>query len=159
MTRRRLFGFIAVIQSVLCLTHLLLYETWTFSPAVRRYLRGALDQTGAWLLVDELCRRFATRISLYECCSARVLQDCRGLGGVAELSLSCCGLLVDYFWNYATGGLDVNFHRTVELLYGAAVVTGLYWGFQCQLDAHHASDCAACEPASGVARAKSGPNQ
>jgi len=33
MTRRRLFGFLAVIQSVLCLTHLLLYETWTFSPA------------------------------------------------------------------------------------------------------------------------------
>jgi len=26
-------------------------------------------------------------------------------------------------------GLDVNFHRTVELLYGAAVVTGLYGVF------------------------------
>src|SRR5258706_11484997 len=26
-------------------------------------------------------------------------------------------------------GLDVNFHRTVELLYGAAVVTRLYGGF------------------------------
>src|ERR1700730_494108 len=32
MARKRLIGFIAVIQSVLCLTHLLLYETWTFSP-------------------------------------------------------------------------------------------------------------------------------
>src|ERR1700738_588527 len=29
---KRLIGLIAVIQSVLCLTHLLLYKTWTFSP-------------------------------------------------------------------------------------------------------------------------------
>src|ERR1700730_7409264 len=35
MTRKRLIGFIALIQSVLCLTHLFLYVTWTFSP-VRR---------------------------------------------------------------------------------------------------------------------------
>src|SRR5216683_1983282 len=33
MVRKRLIGFIAVIQSVLFLTHFLLYETWTFSPA------------------------------------------------------------------------------------------------------------------------------
>src|ERR1700732_814951 len=32
MSRKRLIAFIAIIQSVLCLTHLLLYETWTFSP-------------------------------------------------------------------------------------------------------------------------------
>ena len=30
--RKRLFGFIAVIQSILWLAHLLLYKTWTFSP-------------------------------------------------------------------------------------------------------------------------------
>ena len=33
MARQRLIGFIAVIQSVLCLAHGFLYETWTFSPA------------------------------------------------------------------------------------------------------------------------------
>src|SRR5713101_1911177 len=33
MVRKRLIGFIAMIQSVLFLTHFLLYETWTFSPA------------------------------------------------------------------------------------------------------------------------------
>src|SRR5712691_1782163 len=31
--RKRLIGLIAMIQFVLCLTHLFLYETWTFSPA------------------------------------------------------------------------------------------------------------------------------
>ena len=31
--RKDLIGVIAVIQSVLFLTHYLLYETWTFSPA------------------------------------------------------------------------------------------------------------------------------
>src|SRR6202034_3234690 len=30
--RRGLIGFIVMIQSVLFLTHLLLYETWAFSP-------------------------------------------------------------------------------------------------------------------------------
>jgi len=30
--RKRLIGFIAIIQSVLFLTHFILYETWTFSP-------------------------------------------------------------------------------------------------------------------------------
>jgi hypothetical protein len=30
---KELIGFIAEIQSVLFLTHYLLYETWTFSPA------------------------------------------------------------------------------------------------------------------------------
>src|SRR5258707_15755605 len=33
MTRRRLIGFVALVQLVLGLTHLLLYETWTFSLA------------------------------------------------------------------------------------------------------------------------------
>ena len=33
MRRKRLITFIAVIQSLLCLIHLFLYETWTFSPA------------------------------------------------------------------------------------------------------------------------------
>src|SRR5260370_3168166 len=35
MERKRLIGLIAVIQSVLCLIHLLFYETWIFSPAGR----------------------------------------------------------------------------------------------------------------------------
>ena len=35
MTRKRLIRFIAMIQSVLWLTHLFLYETWTFSPVGR----------------------------------------------------------------------------------------------------------------------------
>src|SRR5580700_2670376 len=33
MELKRLIGPIAMIQSVLCLTHLLIYETWTFSPS------------------------------------------------------------------------------------------------------------------------------
>src|SRR5216684_2217525 len=86
MTRRRLFGFIAVIQSVLCLTHLLLYETWTFSPAVSS-TSGAL-----WIKL--------------------VLGFLWIIFGITQLA-----------------GLEVNFHRTVELLYIAAVVIGLYGVF------------------------------
>src|SRR5207244_11599693 len=41
MRRRSLIGFIATIQFVLFLTHFLLYETWTFSPA-GSHTHGAL---------------------------------------------------------------------------------------------------------------------
>jgi hypothetical protein len=41
--RKELIGFIAVIQSVLFLTHYFLYETWTFSPA------GSETSGGFWI--------------------------------------------------------------------------------------------------------------
>ena len=41
MRLRSLIGFTAIIQSILFLTHFLLYETWTFSPA-GSHTHGAL---------------------------------------------------------------------------------------------------------------------
>src|SRR5260370_1848961 len=40
---RRVIGFIAIVQFVLFLAHLLLYETWTFSP------EGNNPQEAIWL--------------------------------------------------------------------------------------------------------------
>ena len=129
MTRRRLFGFIAVIQSVLCLTHLLLYETWTFSPAVSA-TSGAL-----WikLALGFLSMSFVAASLLAFRYTNAVLRAFYRIAAVWVGLLSFLFLAAVFSWIIfgitQLAGLDVNFHRTVELLYGAAVVTGLYGVF------------------------------
>src|SRR5229473_436899 len=129
MTRRRLFGFIAVIQSVLCLTHLLLYETWTFSPAVSS-TSGAL-----WikLVLGFLSMSFVAASLLAFRYTNAVLRAFYRIAAVWVGMLSFLFLAAVFSWIIfgitQLAGLDVNFHRTVELLYGAAVVTGLYGVF------------------------------
>src|SRR5271156_196364 len=54
MTRKRLITFIAVIQFVLCLIHLFLYETWTFSAV------GSDTHAAFWI---KLVRAFRRKIS------------------------------------------------------------------------------------------------
>src|SRR6266446_5636257 len=129
MTRRRLFGFIAVIQSVLCLTHLLLYETWTFSPAVSA-TSGAL-----WikLALGFLSMSFVAASLLAFRYTNAALRGFYRIAAVWMGMLSFLFLAAVFAWTIfgvaRLVGLDVNFHRTVELLYGAAVVTGLYGVF------------------------------
>ena len=129
MTRRRLFGFIAVIQSVFCLTHLLLYETWTFSPAVSA-TSGAL-----WikLALGFLSMSFVAASLLAFRYTNAALRAFYRIAAVWVGMLSFLFLAAVFSWIIfgitQLAGLDVNFHRTVELLYGAAVVTGLYGVF------------------------------
>ena len=129
MTRRRLFGFIAVIQSVLCLTHLLLYETWTFSPA------GSATSGALWikLALGFLSMSFVAASLLAFRYTNAVLRAFYRIAAVWVGMLSFLFLAAVFSWIIfgitQLAGLDVNFHRTVELLYGAAVVTGLYGVF------------------------------
>ncbi len=129
MTRRRLFGFIAVIQSVLCLTHLLLYETWTFSPAVSS-TSGAL-----WikLVLGFLSMSFVAASLLAFRYTNAVLRAFYRIAAVWVGMLSFLFLAAVFSWIIfgitQLAGLEVNFHRTVELLYIAAVVIGLYGVF------------------------------
>src|SRR5260370_844846 len=129
MTRRRLFGFIVVIQSVLCLTHLLLYETWSVSPAVSA-TSGAL-----WikLALGFLSMSFVAASLLAFRYTNAVLRAFYRIAAVWVGMLSFLFLAAFFSWIIfgitQLAGLDVNFHRTVELLYGAAVVTGLYGVF------------------------------
>src|SRR6266436_7083657 len=119
MTRRRLFGFIAVIQSVLFLTHFLLYETWTFSPAVSATF-GAL-----WikLALGFLSMSFVTASRLAFRYTNAVLRAFYRIAAVWVGMLSFFFLAAVFSWIIfgitQLAGLDVNFHRTVELLYGA----------------------------------------
>jgi len=145
--RRDLVVFIAVIQSVLFLTHYLLYKTWTFSP------EGGEIHGAFWI------KLFATRLSVHQFCFARLLPGCCGLDGPAQLPLARCDFLLDYLWSctasrpryklpqdcgIAVRGCDIN--RTLRCL-------------QRKLDANHADDSAACELAGSLAGAKSGADQ
>src|SRR5438445_1018503 len=122
MTRKRLIGFIVVIQSILCVTHLLLYETWTFSP-VGRAIPGAF-----WikLVLGFLSGSFVVASLLAFRYSNAALRGFYRIAAVWMGMLSFLFLAAVFAWTIfgvaRLVGLDVNFHRTVELLYGAAVV-------------------------------------
>ena len=157
--QKGLIGLIAILQSVLFLAHFLVYETWTFSPA-------GSDTPGAlWiklvlrLFVGELCCRFATCLSLYKCCCARVLQDCCGLVGSADFPLLRRGFLLDYFRSCAAGWAGRELPSDGGMAVRRCSSGRTLRGFQRKLDANHANDGAARELAAGVARAKSGADQ
>src|ERR1700736_1670504 len=129
MVRKRLIGFIAMIQSVLCLTHLLLYETWTFSPIGN-------DTAGAsWikLVLGFLSVSFiAASLLAFRYTNAALRAFYRAAAvWVGLLTFLFVGAVSSWiiFGVTRLAGVDVNFHRTVELLFGAAAATGLYGVF------------------------------
>src|SRR5260221_409636 len=125
MTRKGLIGFIAVIQSVLFLTHLFLYETWTFSPV------GSAAPGAFWikLVLCFLSVSFTAASLLafrYTNAALRVFYSAAAVwvGMLTFLFVAAVSSWI-IFGVSRLPGLDVNFTRTVELLFGAAVVIGL----------------------------------
>jgi uncharacterized protein len=128
-SRRVLIGFIAVIQSMLFLTHLLLYKTWTFSPT-------ASDTHGAlWIkmVLGLLSISFVVASILAFRYTNAVLRAFYRTAAVWMGLLSFLFIAAVSSWvifGFARlAGLEINFHRTVELLFAAAVVAGLYGVF------------------------------
>src|SRR6267378_6157002 len=127
--RKELFGFIAITQSVLFLTHYLLYETWTFSPAGSEipgafWIKLVLGFLSVSFIAASLLAFRYTNPALRT--FYRVAAVWMGL--VSFLFLAAVSSWI-IFGVARLAGLDVNFHRTVELLFGAAVVAGLYGVF------------------------------
>src|ERR1700719_3214650 len=127
--RKELIGFIAITQSVLFLTHYLLYETWTFSPA------GSETPGALWvkLSVGLLSVSFIAASLLafrYTNPALRAFYRAAAvwMGLVSFLFLAAVSSWIT-FGVARLAGLDLNFHRTVELLFGAAVAAGLYGVF------------------------------
>jgi uncharacterized protein len=126
MELRRIISFVAIIQSVLFLTHLFLYETWKFSPT-------GISIPGAFWM------RLGLGFLSVSFVAASVLAfryTNRPLRVFYKVAAIWVGLLTFLFTGAVSSwliygvarlaGVDVNFHRTVELLFGAAVVIGLY---------------------------------
>ncbi len=124
-----MIGFIAIFQSILFLTHFLLYATWAFSPA------GAGARGALWikLLLGFLSVSFiAASLLAFRYTNAAV----RAFYRVAAIWVGLLSFLFTaavFSWIILgvarLAGLDVNFHRTVELLFGAAVVAGVFGVF------------------------------
>jgi hypothetical protein len=159
MRRKRLINFILVIQSLLCLLHLFLYETWTFSPA------GGGTPGAFWikLVLGFLSVSFvAASLLAYRYTNAPLRAFYRA-AAVWTGILTFLFFAAVFSWIIFAGarlvGHDVNFHRTVELLFAVAVVAGLYGVINASLDAHHAHDGAARESSGSMARQNSGTDQ
>ena len=127
--RKELIGFIAITQSVLFLTHYLLYETWIFSPAGSEtpgafWIRLALGFLSVSFIAASLLAFRYTNPALRAL--YRVAAVWMGLVSFLFLAAVSSWIIVGVA---RLAGLDMNFHRTVELLFGAAVVAGLYGVF------------------------------
>ena len=127
--RTGLLGFIAVIQTVLFLTHFLLYETWTISAAGTAaggplWLKLGLGILSiSFLAASLLAFRYTSAVLRLFYRAAAVW-----LGLLSFLFLAA----VSSWMVFGVGrlaGLDLNFHRIVEVLFGAAMVVGVYGVF------------------------------
>jgi predicted MPP superfamily phosphohydrolase len=124
MRRKRLITFIAVIQSFLCLLHLFLYETWIYLPA-GGHARGALWIE--WGLGFLSVSFVAASLLAYRYTNAPLRAFYRAaavwMGMLTFLFFAAVFSWV-LFGVTRWAGHDVNFHRTVELLFAAAAVAG-----------------------------------
>ncbi len=124
-----MIGFIAVIQTVLFLTHLVLYETWTFSSAGSNGGGNLLLR----LILGVLSVSFLTASLLafrYTSAALRVFYRAAAiwLGLLSFLFLAAVSSWVVYGVGRLVG-YDANFHLLVEVLFGAALAAGLYGVF------------------------------
>jgi hypothetical protein len=120
---RRLIGFIAAIQTVLFLAHFFLYKTWTSSTAP-----GATG--GAWLkiLLAVLSVSFVAASFLafrYTNTAVRVFYRAAAVwtGLLSFLFLAAVFAWI-IFGVARLAGVEWNFHRSVEALFGAALALG-----------------------------------
>jgi predicted MPP superfamily phosphohydrolase len=126
---RTIAPFVAMIQTVLFLTHLFLYETWSFSPAGNHF-HGAL-----WikLVCGVLSVSFVTASLLafrYTNSAVRAFYRVAAVW-VGLLSFLVLAALSSWiiFGVARLAGQDLNFHKLVVVLFSASVVAGFYGVF------------------------------
>ena len=122
--RKRLVVFISILQTVLFLAHFFLYETWAFSPASGRpegplwikVVLGFLSVT--FVSASLLAFRYTNAVvrALYRLAAVWV-----GLLSFLFIATVCCWLILGVS---LVAGFHPNFHRMVELLFGAAGLLG-----------------------------------
>jgi hypothetical protein len=124
--RAGIVGFIAVFQSILLITHLLLFETWAFSSA------GNYPPSGPWLkfslAVLSVSFLAASLLAFrYTNTIVRVFYRISAvwLGLVSFLTFAALLSWV-LFGAARLAGMEVNFHRMAEVLCRIAALLGLY---------------------------------
>lgn len=125
-SQKQLFGFIAIIQSILFLAHFVLYETWTFSAESQAAF-------GIKLVLGILSISFVcTSLLAFRYTNAAVRAAYKAsaiwIGLLSFLFLAATGSWI-IFGVARLAGLDINFHGIVEVLFVAAVAFGIYGVF------------------------------
>lgn len=122
--RARLIRFIVIIQSLLFLTHFLIYKTWTYSAgtlAGKLWIKVAAALLSvsfvsaslvAFRYTDWLVRSFYKIAAVW-------------LGWLTFLVLAALGAWI-VFSIAELASIPLNFHRLVEWLFAVAVVAGIY---------------------------------
>ena len=130
-SRRQLIVFITIIQSILFLAHFALYETWTFSPQGRdlrlafgiKFFLGVLSVS---FIASSLLAFRYTNASVRAAYKASAIW----LGLLSFLFLAAVGSWIIFGITRLVGlGIDIDFHRIVQVLFGIAVVFGVYGVF------------------------------
>ena len=127
--RAEIIRFIAVVQAVLFLTHFFLYKTWTFSPTAAAVANPLWLKIFVGLLsVSFLC---ASLLAFrYTSAPVRIFYRAAAvwLGLLSFLFLAAVFSWI-VFGAARLAGLALNFHRLVELFFGAAALAGFYGVF------------------------------
>ncbi|HTW58609.1 MAG TPA: metallophosphoesterase [Terriglobales bacterium] len=125
MRIRRFLVFIILIQSILFLEHYLLYETWTFSaaghaagPAWLKVILGFLSVS--FVAASLLAHRYTTPAlrAFYRVAAVWL--------GLQNFLFPAMVLSWISFGIARLTRIDLNFHRTVQWLFGAAMAAGFY---------------------------------
>jgi hypothetical protein len=128
MRIQRLIRFIAIIQTVLFLTHFLLYKTWTFSsaqaPEAALWIKVALGVLSVSFVAASLLAFRYTNAAVRLFYKAAAVW----VGLVSFFFFAAVSSWI-IFAAARLGGLNLNFHRMVEWLYGAAAAAGVYGVF------------------------------
>src|SRR6266705_1780214 len=124
--RAGLIGFIVIFQSVLFLIHFFLNETWKFSPAGNDPRNDPPVAVWLKIVVGVLSVSFlATSLLAFRYTNAvlRVMYRVAAawLGWLSFSFFAACMSWV-IFGIARLAGMDVNFHRIVEVMFGASVV-------------------------------------
>ena len=125
-SRKQLIIFITVIQSILFLGHLVLYETWIFSSQGRdipvasgiKVVLGILSVS--FIASSLLAFRYKNGIV-----RAAYKTSAIWLGLLSFLFLGAAASWIT-FGTMRLAGLDINFHRIVQVLFSIAVAVGIY---------------------------------
>src|SRR5271165_724423 len=122
--RKGLIVFIAIFQFVIFLGHFALYETWTFSPAGGSVPGSHLIAIALGVLSVSFV---AASVLAYRYTNA-VLRAFYRVAAVWMGLLSFLMFAMIFSWIIfgvaRLAGLQLNFHRVVEWLFGAAAVAG-----------------------------------
>ena len=127
--RKGIVGFIAVLQSVLFLTHFFLYRTWVFAPGEGQ-VPGA-RWIATFLGVSSVSFVAASLLAFrYTNAAVRAFYKVAAVW-VGLLSFLFVAAVSSWiiFGAMNLFGLNVNFHRLAELLFGIATAAGLYGVF------------------------------